>query len=500
VGRGDVTAGGDRADPVVRPDARVVVAGIGVAGYATADALVDLGARVRVLDGRDDDRNRDRAAVLEALGVDVRLGSGVADTLPDDVELVVTSPGWRPTSPLLEQAVLRRIPVWGEVELAWRLRPTRADGTYAPWLAVTGTNGKTTTVQMLDAMLRAAGLRSAAVGNVGTPVLDAVRHPEPYDVLAVELSSFQLHTTWSMSAQAAAVLNIAPDHLDWHGSFDAYRDAKARVYQRAQLACVYPLGDAGVEQLVRAADVAEGCRAVGVTDGVPPVGSVGVVDGMLADRAFADDRQHQPAEMGSVDDIDPLAAHTLADALAAAALARAHGVPPAAVGAGLRSFRLDAHRGADVADQTASGAGQAPVRWVDDSKATNPHAALAALSAHPSVVWIAGGLAKGAAFDELVTGVRDRLRGAVLLGQDRTVIAEALRRHAPEVRVIEVGDGETGPEVMDSAVAAAQGLAQPGDTVLLAPACASQDLFRDYAERGDAFAAAVRTHTRAMPG
>ncbi|MBA3720746.1 MAG: hypothetical protein H0W95_10780 [Nocardioidaceae bacterium] len=137
---------------------------------------------------------------------------------------------------------------------------------------------------------------------------------------------------------------------------------------------------------------------------------------------------------------------------------------------------------------------------MDDSKATNPHAARAALSAYPSVVWIAGGLAKGAAFDELVTGVRDRLRGAVLLGQDRTVIAEALRRHAPEVRVIEVGDGETGPEVMDSAVAAAQGLAQPGDTVLLAPACASQDLFRDYAERGDAFAAAVRTHTRAMPG
>jgi len=491
------------ADPVVRPGARVVVAGIGVAGYAAADALVDLGARVRVLDSRDDDRNRDRAAVLEVLGVDVRLGSGAADTLPDDVDLVVTSPGWRPTSPLLEQAVLRGVPVWGEVELAWRLRPTRADGTYAPWLAVTGTNGKTTTVQMLDAMLRAAGLRSAAVGNVGTPVLDAVRHPEPYEVLAVELSSFQLHTTWSMSAQAAVVLNVAPDHLDWHGSFDAYRAAKARVYQRAQLACVYPLADAGVEQLVREADVAPGCRAVGVTAGVPPVGSVGVVDGVLADRAFVDERQRRAAELGSVDDIHALTPHTLADALAAAALARAHGVPAAAVRAGLRSFRLDEHRGADVVDPTASSAGPAPVRWVDDSKATNPHAALAALSAHPaappSVVWIAGGLAKGAAFDELVTGVRDRLKGAVLIGQDRAVIAEALRRHAPEVRVIEVDDGETGPEVMDRAVAAALGLAEPGDTVLLAPACASQDLFRDYAERGDAFVAAVRTHTQAAP-
>ena len=481
---------------MVRPGARVVVAGIGVAGYAAADALVDLGARVVVLDGRDDDRNRERAAVLEVLGADVRLGAGAADAMPDDVELVVTSPGWRPTSAVLEQAVLRGVPVWGEVELAWRLRPRRADGTYAPWLAVTGTNGKTTTVQMLDAMLRAAGVRSTAVGNVGTPVLEAVRDPDLYDVLAVELSSFQLHTTWSMSAQAAVVLNVAPDHLDWHGSFEAYRAAKARVYQRAQLACVYPLADAVVEPMVRDADVVDGCRAVGFTDGVPPVGAVGVVDGVLVDRAFADDLAEPALELGSVDAIHPLAPHTLADALAAAALARAHGVPVEAVGAGLRSFRLDEHRGGDVVGAPG------PVRWVDDSKATNPHAARAALLAHPaaqSVVWIAGGLAKGAAFDELVTGVRDRLRGAVLIGRDREVLAEALRRHAPEVRVIEVGAGETGPEVMDRAVAAALGLAEPGDTVLLAPACASQDLFRDYAERGDAFAAAVRTHTRAAP-
>ena len=499
---------------MVRAGTRVVVAGIGVAGYAAADALLDLGARVIVLDGRDDDRNRERASVLEVLGTDVRLGSGAADELPADVELVVTSPGWRPTSPVLEQAVLRGVPVWGEVELAWRLRPSRADGTYAPWLAVTGTNGKTTTVQMLDSMLRAAGLRSAAVGNVGTPVLDAVRDPEPYDVLAVELSSFQLHTTWSMSAQAAVVLNVAPDHLDWHGSFEAYRAAKARAYERAQRACVYPLADAGVERLVRAADVREGCRAVGITDGVPPVGSVGVMDGALADRAFVDGRQQEAAglalELGSVDDIHPLAPHTLADALAAAALARAHGVQPGAVGAGLRAFRLDAHRGS-VIDSSVPGVMHGQVRWVDDSKTTNPHAAQAALSAHPaahpaappaaqpSVVWVAGGLAKGAVFDELVTAVRDRLRAAVLIGQDRAVIADALRRHAPEVRVIDVGDGETGPEVMDRAVAAALQVAQPGDTVLLAPACASQDLFRDYAERGDAFAAAVRAHARAAP-
>ncbi len=471
----------------VRPGTPVVVTGAAVAGFAAADALLDLGARVTVLDGRDDQSTRERATILELLGADVRLGPA-AEALPPDTALVVTSPGWRPASPVLTEAARRGVPVWGEVELAWRLRPPGIDGEPAPWLAVTGTNGKTTTVQMLDAILRAAGLRSAAVGNVGTPVLEAVRSPEPYDVLAVELSSFQLQTTSSMSAQAAVLLNVVPDHLDWHGSFEAYRAAKARVYERAQVACVYPVADRAVEQLVRAADVVEGCRAVGLTTGIPDVGCVGVVDGVLADRAFVPGRQRQAAELASVDDIEPLAPHTLVDALAAAALARAHGVPAAAVRAGLRSFRLDSHRGARVG--TVGG-----VRFVDDSKATNPHAAQASLSGCDSAVWVAGGLAKGATFDQLVAAVRGRLRAAVLIGRDRALIADALRRHAPDVPVIDVDGGETGHEVMDRVVAAALALAQPGDTVLLAPACASHDQFRDYADRGDAFAAAVRNRT-----
>ncbi|MDQ4084607.1 MAG: UDP-N-acetylmuramoyl-L-alanine--D-glutamate ligase [Actinomycetota bacterium] len=462
------------------PQTRVVVAGIGVSGFAAADALVHLGATVTVLDDRAGDEQREKATVLEILGADVRLGPGATDQVPGGTDLVVTSPGWRPTTPLLVDAQRRGIPVWGEVELAWRLRaPDRG----APWLCVTGTNGKTTTVQMLAAMLRAAGLRATAAGNVGTPLLEAVLHPEPYDVLAVELSSFQLHWSSTLSAQASVVLNIAEDHVDWHGSMEAYAKDKGRVYENTQRACVYNVADPVTERLVREADVVEGCRAVGFTLGVPSVGMLGVVDGMLADRAFVDARATHAAELAGVDDVRPAAPHNVANALAAAALARAHGVPPAAVRTGLRDFTPDEHRIATVAEVGG-------VRYVDDSKATNPHAAAASLSAYDPVVWVAGGLAKGARFDDLVRAARDRLRAVVLLGADRGVIADALARHAPEVRAIEVDDTETG--VMDRVVAAAAEMARPGDTVLLAPGCASMDMFANYAVRGDAFAAAVR--------
>jgi UDP-N-acetylmuramoylalanine--D-glutamate ligase len=462
--------------------AQVVVAGIGVSGFAAADALVHLGANVTVLDERDGEDERDKATVLEILGARVRLGAGSTGTLPGNTDLVVTSPGWRPGVPLLAEADRRRVPVWGEVELAWRLRDREQA---APWLCVTGTNGKTTTVQMLDAMLRAAGLRSTAAGNVGTPLLEAVLHPEPYDVLAVELSSFQLHWSHSLSAQASAVLNVAEDHVDWHGSMSAYAADKGRIYQNAQRACVYNVADPVTEQLVREADVVDGCRAIGFTLGIPSVGMLGVVDGTLADRAFVEDRATHAAELGSVADVQPDAPHNVANALAAAALARAHGVPAGAVVGGLRGFVPDAHRIA-----TVGRVGE--VDYVDDSKATNPHAAAASLCAYGSVVWVAGGLAKGARFDDLVQQVRDRLRAAVLIGADRAVIADALSRHAPDVPVIEVADTDT--DVMDRVVAQSAAVAVPGDTVLLAPGCASMDMFTDYAARGDAFAAAVRRH------
>ena len=475
---------------------RAVVAGFGVSGFAAADNLLHLGAAVTALDEKPEGKE-EKAELLEVLGAIIRLGEGSTATLPDDVDLLVTSPGWRPDAPLLAQARDRGVPVWGEVELAWRLRDPDHD---TPWLAVTGTNGKTTTVQMLDAILRAAGLRSVAAGNVGLPLVEAVMDPTPYDVLAVELSSFQLHYSTSLSAQAAAVLNVAEDHLDWYSSMAEYAADKGRIYQNVQRACVYNVADPVTEELVRQADVVEGARAIGFTLGMPGVGMLGVVEDILADRAFVEERATSAAELCTLADLTAPgtagpAPHTVQNALAAAALARAHGVSQVAVRDGLRGFRPDGHRIALVAERDG-------VAWVDDSKATNPHAALASLLAYDPVVWVAGGLAKGASFDDLVRSVAGRLRGAVLLGRDRDLIAQALARHAPDVPVILVDSRETAvtegdhasdeAQPMRRAVAAAAGLARPGDTVLLAPGCASMDLFTDYAARGDAFAAAVQ--------
>nr|WP_189714651.1 UDP-N-acetylmuramoyl-L-alanine--D-glutamate ligase [Streptomyces chryseus] len=456
---------------------RVTVAGLGVSGIPAARVLRGLGAHVTVVNDGDDERSRAQAAELEALGVTVRLGDGA--TLPEGTELVVTAPGWKPDKPLFLAAAEAGVEIWGDVELAWRLRGPGA----APWLAVTGTNGKTTTVRMLASILEAAGLRTAAVGNIGVSLLDAVLGDEKYDVLAVELSSYQLHWAPSLRAHSAAVLNLAPDHLDWHGSMAAYAADKGRIYEGNQVACVYNAADPATEDLVREADVEEGCRAIGFTLGPPAPSQLGVVDGILVDRAFVANRQKNAQELADVSDVNPPAPHNIANALAAAALARAYGVEPAAVRDGLRAFRPDAHRIEHVADV-------AGVAYVDDSKATNTHAAEASLAAYDPIVWIAGGLAKGATFDELVQKSAKRLRAAVLIGADRALIREALARHAPEVPVVDLDRTDTG--AMSAAVREAARLARPGDTVLMAPACASMDMFTNYNKRGEAFADAVR--------
>ena len=475
--------------PVELTAGTVCIAGLGVAGRSAAGFLARSGVPVVAVDARDRPDERAVAADLRALGAEVLLGPSATATLPAGTALVVTSPVWRPDQQMMVAAAAAGVPVWGDVELAWRVRRTDA-----PWLGVTGTNGKTTTVQMLESILRAGGLRAVACGNVGLPVLDAVLADDPYDVLAVEVSSFQLHWTRTVRFTAAAILNVAPDHIDWHGSLQAYAEDKARIW-RGVAQAVYNADDPVVSELARQQDEAEGFT-------LGPVGEhcLGVVDGLLLDRchglgpdetqqAHEGGRRAGGAVLAGLDDVRPPAPHNVANALAAAGLARAlgaHGeprVPLPAIAEGLRRFTPGGHRIAHVA--TVDG-----VDYVDDSKATNPHAAAASLAAYDDVVWVAGGLAKGATFDEVVAGAAGRLRGAVLMGQDRALVADALARHAPEVPVVEVSRTDTG--AMDDVVRAAAGLAEPGHTVLLAPACASMDMFRDYAARGDAFAAAVR--------
>lgn len=454
-----------RAEVVGAP---VLVAGAGRSGVAAARALLDLGAKVTVTDRATPAgvaALADRGAVVEP---------GLAAP-PPGTTLVVTSPGWRPDSPLLQAAIRVGIPVVGEVELAWWL-----DGWLdprIPWLALTGTNGKTTTVRMLESILSAAGHRAVATGNVGLPVVDAVLAQPRYDVLAVELSSFQLHWSSSLRPRAAAILNVAEDHLDWHGSMLAYVADKRRIY-RPGATNVFNADDPTTRRLVE-----EFPDAVGFTLDEPGPGQLGVRHGVLVDRAFGVAGSTAGGEeLATVADVRPAGPHNLANALAAAALARAHGVPAAAVAAGLRAFVPDPHRNTEVA--TVAG-----VTYVDDSKATNPHAAGASLAAYPRVVWIAGGQLKGATVDELVAAHVHRLAAAVLLGADREIIRDSIARHAPDLPVVEVS--ATDDTAMVQVVRAAADLARPGDTVLLAPAAASLDMFDSYGARGDAFAAAV---------
>jgi UDP-N-acetylmuramoylalanine--D-glutamate ligase len=454
---------------------RVVVAGAAVAGAAAAAALLARGVDVTVVDRR-------AFAATEQLrraGARVIIADEPPAGLFDGVSELVVSPGFPPHHPLAAAAAAAGLEVYSEPELAWRLRTPDSPA----WLAVTGTNGKTTTVTMLAAILTAAGLRTAALGNIGEPLVDAAAG-DRYDVLAVELSSQQLHWSSSLAPQAGAVLNLAEDHLEWHGDVEAYVTAKTAIWR----GCGGgpgdgPGGGTGVGNLddPRVAELLAAVpgRTVGVTLRPPEPGELGVIDGHLVDRAFTD----SPVRLAATAEVQPPGEHHVANALAAAALARAYGVPAESVAAGLRSYQPPPHRNAHVA--TVAGVG-----YVDDSKATNPHAALGSLTAHPRVVWIAGGWLKGVDIDELVVAVAGRLVGAVLLGVDRGVLARALARHAPQVPVVEVASTDDG--AMDEAVGAAAALAAPGDTVLLAPAAASTDMYRSFAHRGEAFVAAVR--------
>ena len=474
---------------------RVLVLGLGVTGFSVADTLAELGALVRVAARDPDD---DRARILPVIGVDLLALDDDSTVPPEldafDPELVVVSPGYLPDHALVTWAYDRGTPVWGDIELAWRLRDKVAPP--AEWIVITGTNGKTTTTQLTAAILLEDGRRVAPCGNIGVPVLDAIRDPAGFDVLVVELSSFQLH--WMSLSGAGAVhpvasacLNLAEDHYDWHGSAAAYAAAKAKVYAHTRVACVYNLGDEATMTMVEEAEVAEGCRAIGFGAVVPTPSNVGVVDEFIVDRAFLDDRQRSALELASLDDVMTAGLatpHGLANVLAAAALARAVGAEPRSVRGALRHFTVDAHRTQLILTD-------GDIAWVDDSKATNPHAAASALSAYRSVVWIVGGLLKGVDLSPLVQSHRERLRAVIIIGSDRTAVRAALERHAPELPLFEVEHDQT-DGVMPAAVRLAADVAQAGDTVLLAPAAASMDQFVDYADRGDRFASAVRQHVK----
>ena len=433
-------------------DRRVVVVGAGVAGTAVAQVLIEEGADVVVTETLRAEA-LPHLAELHELGVSVAAGGHEPSHL-DGATLLVTSPGVPQDAPILSWATERGIPVWGELELGARLCGV-------PYIAVTGTNGKTTTTGMIASCLRAGGLDAVACGNIGHPFALAAR--EGHEALVVETSSFQLRFVQTFHPRVSVLLNLAPDHLDWHGSEQGYVDAKTNML-RAQGEGDTHVGNRDDEWAASISGAAP-CRRVWFRLAAPNDGEVGYVDGELVSRLAGED------VLGPV---DGERAGFRADAAAAAAASLAFGVSPDGVRRGLASFVPAHHRGEVVA--LVDG-----VRFVDNSKATNVHAALAALDGVETAVLIAGGRAKGVDLSPLRSRSH-RLTGVVALGEA-----------APEIEAVFEGVVPVRHAAsIEEATRTALTLALRPGTVLLAPACASWDMFRDYAERGDRFAVAAR--------
>ena len=446
-------------------DQRFLILGAGVTGSAVASSLRSRGGLVTITDDNAQDALRPESVDLA------------------NFDAVAISPGWRQDHPLVVQALSSNLHILNEIDLAWQIRSELAP--QQKWLALTGTNGKTTTVEMVAKILQTAGLKAVACGNVGDTVIEAVDREGAYDYLVLELSSFQLH--WAKQAQfvSAAILNIADDHLDWHGTFDAYAAAKFSILDRADIAIL----NADDEQVVLRANRFTG-RKVFFSLDTPAPGEIGIVEELLVDRAFVADPL-EAAMICELKDITPTVPHNVSNALAAAALARTVNVSHEHIQKALQEFKPGRHRIETVYESNL-------VSWVNDSKATNPHAASASLMSHLSVVWIAGGLAKGAEMSSLVQRCKGRIKAAILIGADRQLIEDALQEHAPDIpRVLvdapaDYTRGGDSNSLMEAVVSQAAKLVAPGDTVLMAPACASMDQFISYADRGDRFAAAVR--------
>lgn len=457
----------------------VIVAGLGVSGQSMMEVLGSRAEKVLGVDEKKPDADLHSFDRIDW----------------DHVDLVMTSPVFNPRTPFILEAQRRGIPVMSEVELAWQLR-VNCDSTGEParWIGITGTNGKTSTTEMTSEMLTACGLMAPAVGNIGKAVSHAAVDPAN-DVLCVELSSFQLHFTDSLALDCAAITNIADDHLDWHGGIENYAADKAKVFHRVKKALVYNADDERVTRLAFAAETAEGCRKVGFTLSEPQDGQIGVKDGWIVDMSgIAGGEPGMPEQVAKVSEFTHLTEpdgtvypHLLADALTALALVLGLGADKEKAIASLEQFTPGGHRIQTVATATTPDGGS--IRFVDDSKATNAHAAKASLNsfADKSVVWIAGGLAKGSRFEQLVAEQSHTIKAAVVIGKDQQPILDAFAASAPDIPLTII-DPANNDVIMERAVDAAGEYAQSGDVVLMAPACASMDQFKSYADRGNQFA------------
>ncbi len=438
----------------------IAVIGGGVTGEAVIRFLQTLGVHPIVVDEKSE------------------IVAGIPTTKVAPVcDLAILSPGWKPTHPIISSLRSAGTEILSEIDFAWRIKEERAP--HQKWVAITGTNGKTTTTQMLESIFEKSGIRATVCGNVGRTVVEVVSQAEPYVFLGLELSSFQIE--WSNEAHfsASAILNIAEDHVDWHGSFEEYAKAKLKLLSHSDLAILN--GD-DPELAVRTPAI-RGEKVLYSLE-TPGAGEIGLVENLLVDRAFVADPMHAES-FAELADIKPTVPHNVSNACAAAALALALGLTHSQVKSGLSAFILDHHRMELVLEHDG-------ISWINDSKATNPHAAAASIMSHHNVIWIAGGLAKGADMDPLIARVCVRLKKVIVIGSDGPLIISALAKQAPQIPVLQVEKNSSSENFMDEIVRVAKDIAEAGDVVLLAPACASMDQFISYAQRGSLFVDSVR--------
>jgi len=439
--------------------AKCILFGAGVTGAPTLDYLKSKGATV--------------------ISVDEKVqGDGIKHTLEKKdlvgVGLAIVSPGWRVDHPLISLVRGAGIEMISEIDLAWKVKQQICPN--QRWIALTGTNGKTTTVQMLESMLIESGINAKACGNLGYTAIEAVVDSRA-DILALELSSFQLE--WSNLAhfEAVAILNIAEDHIDWHQSFENYLAAKLKISKLADLVIL----NKDDQHLAKSGKTLSK-PITWISLQVPSKGEIGLVENLIVDRAFI---KGDAEALFEISDVTPSVGHNVSNAMAAATLARSVGAKSDAIGNALRNFKLDHHR-LEVVHKSGG------ITFINDSKATNPHAAIAALYSQMESIWIAGGLAKGAGMDELAQRCKSRIKAAILIGSDAPIIKDALLKQAPNLAIYTTDLNLKGMDVMRSVMSIVKEIAVSGDVVLLAPACASMDQFKNYADRGESFTMAAK--------
>ena len=434
-----------------------LVIGAGVTGRAVHEALLKFGALSKIFDEKVSGKN------------------DVINELPKGIELAIVSPGWKMDHPAILKLKSAGTKVIGEIDFAWQVKQVLAPN--QKWIALTGTNGKTTTIKMIESIFQAAKVNGVACGNVGQTVIASVCAEKPLDYLAIELSSFQIQWSELPRYQSVAILNIAEDHIDWHGSFEDYAAAKLKLLKQAEKSFVNKSDPELVKRVGKE-------TVIWFSLETPNPNELGLVENLLIDRTFSP-TPSQANEIAELVDITPTAPHNVLNALAASALVLSIGINYEAIKLGLRNFSPDHHRMELVLSKNE-------INWIDDSKATNPHAAAASLLSYFQIIWIAGGLAKGASMDELVSRCAKRIKSVILIGQDRELISDAFAKFSPTTEIVRVDQTTDSKQLMNDVVMQAIKLAKPGDTVLLAPACASMDQFDSYVERGQLFAQAVK--------